>query len=116
MSFYALQVSFEQIYYAFAKKPDELFWVRLMEKIFAFVGNWLEHLESKEILCVHHPESLTVSAGPGYTVFRELIRCLYNNVIDRLFVATNQTTNDQREQTLHLDTSQLILNQNPTVC
>ena len=31
MSFYALQVPFEQIYYAFAKKPDKLFWARLTE-------------------------------------------------------------------------------------
>ena len=33
-----LQVSFEQIYYAFAKKPDKLFWAKLNEKSFAFVG------------------------------------------------------------------------------
>ena len=66
MSFHALQVSFEQIYYAFAKKPDKLFWARLKEKIFAFMGKWLERLESREILCVHRPKILTVSAGPGY--------------------------------------------------
>ena len=46
----------------------------------------------------------------------EFNRCLYKNVIDRLCVATNRTTNDQREHTLQLDTSQLVLNQNPTVC
>ena len=46
MSFYALQVSFEQIYYAFAKKPAKLFLARLNEEIFAFVGKGLEHLES----------------------------------------------------------------------
>ena len=49
-------------------------------------------------------------------ILREWIRCLYNNVIDRLYVVTNQSTTDQREQTLHLDTSQLVLNQDPTVC
>ena len=64
MSFHALQVSFEQIYYAITKKPDELFWARLKEKTFSFVGNGLEHLESREILCVHRPKVLTVSAGP----------------------------------------------------
>ena len=38
MSFYALQVSFEPIYYAFAEKPDKLLWARLKEKTFTFVG------------------------------------------------------------------------------
>ena len=115
MSFYALQVSFEQIYYAFAKKPDKLFRARVEEKTFAFVGKRLEHLESREILCVHRPNFLAVSAGPGYKILRECIWCFYNNVTDCLCVATNQSTNDQKEQTLHLDTSQLILNLDPTV-
>ena len=86
------------------------------KKFFAFVEKWLEHLESRENLCVHRPIFWTVSAGPWYKVLREWIRYLYNNVIDRLCVATNQSTNDQREQTLQLDTSQLVLNQEPTVC
>ena len=98
------------------KKPDKLFWARLKEKFFAFGGKRLEHMESREILCVHRSQYLTVSAGPGYKILSECIRCLYNNVIDRLCVATNQSTNDQREQTLHLDTSQLVLKQVPTVC
>ena len=114
--FYALQVSFEQIYYAFAMKPDELFWARLKEKTFAFVGKGLEHLESREIFCVHRPKFLTLSAGPVYETSRERIRCSYNNVIDRLIEVTNQSTNDQREQTLHVETSQLVLNQDPNVC
>ena len=115
MAFDALQVSFEQTYYAFAKKPDKLFWARLKEKTFAFVGKWLEHLESREILCVNRPNFLTVSVGPGSKILSEWIRCLYNNVIDRVCVVTNQSTNHQRERTLHLDTSQLVLNQDPTV-
>ena len=61
MSFYALPVSFEQIYYAFAKNPEKLFWARLKEKSFAFVGKCLEHLESREIFCVHRPKLLAVS-------------------------------------------------------
>ena len=105
MSFYALQVSFAQIYYEFAKKPDKLFWARLKEKTFAFLGKCLEHLESREELCVHCPEVLTVSAGPGYKVFREWIRCLYNNVTDCLCVATSQSINDRREQMVRLDHS-----------
>ena len=50
-----------------------------------------------------------------YNISTEQIHCLGNNVIYRLFAATNQSINDQREQTLHLDTSQLALNQDPIV-
>ena len=107
---------FEQIYYAFAEKPDKLFWARVKEKTFAIVGKWLEHLESREILCVHRLKFLTVSVVPGYKILREWIRCLYNNVIDRLCVVTNRSTIDQKVQTLHLHTSQLVLNQDPIVC
>ena len=39
MSFHALQVSFEQIYYVFAKKPDKFFWTREKPKTFAFAEN-----------------------------------------------------------------------------
>ena len=115
--FYLLQVSFEQIFYAFAKKPDKLFWARLKEKFFACVGKKLEHLESREILCFHRPKVLTVSKGREYENSREWIRFLYNNVTDHLGLATNQSTKDQREQTLLLDTrQQLVPNQDPTVC
>ena len=115
MSLYALRVSFEQIYYAFAKKPDKPFWGRLKEKTFAIVGKRLEHLESREILCVHRPKFLNVSVVPGYKILREWSRCLYNNVIDRLCVVTNRSTIDQKVQTLHPDTSQRKLSQAPTV-
>ena len=116
MSFYAWQVSFGQICFAFARKPDKLFWASLKEKTFAFVGEGLEHLESREILCALCPKVLTVSVGPGDEILREWIQCLYNKVIDRLCVAIDQSTIDQREQRLHLDTSQLFLNQDTTVC
>ena len=49
MSFYDLQVSFEQIDYAFAKKLDKHFWARQKEETFIFVGKWLDNLESREI-------------------------------------------------------------------
>ena len=65
--------------------------------------------------CVHRSEILNVSAGTVYEILRERIQCLYNNVIDRLCVVTNQSTKDQREQTWHLVTSQLVLNQDPTL-
>ena len=72
-------------------------------------------MERREIVCVHRPKFLTVSAGPGYEILREWIRCLYNNVIDRLCVATSQSINDRREQMLRLDTSQLALIRVPIV-
>ena len=83
---------------------------------FAFAGKQLEHLESRVILCVHRPKSLIALNDREYKILKEQIHCLCNNVIYRLSAATNQSTNNQREQTLHLDTSQLALNQDPTVC
>ena len=75
----------------------------------------MEHLESREFLCVHRPKFLTVSAGPGYKILRERISCLYNNVIDRLCVATSQSIIDRREQMMRRDTSQLALIRVPVV-
>ena len=37
------------------------------------------------------------------------IHCLYNKVIDHVFVATSQPINDLREQMFRIDTSQLAL-------
>ena len=115
MPFYALQVSLEQFFYEFTKKPDKLFWARLKEKTFEFVGKRLEHLESREIFGVHRPKILTASAGPEYKISREWMRCLYNNVIDRLCVATSYSENYRREQMLRLNTRQLALIQVPVV-
>ena len=84
---------------------------------------WLLHLwESNwntwrvERLCVHRPKSLNALNVREYKFSAEQIHCLCNNVTYRLSVATNQSLNDQREQTLHLDTRELALNQDPTVC
>ena len=35
MSIFGFQVSFEQIYYSFTKKPDKIFWTNIKEMIFA---------------------------------------------------------------------------------
>ena len=72
--FIALQTSFEKIYYTFAEEPVKLFWARLKENVFAFVGKWLEHLEKREIFCGHRPKILTISVVPGYEALREWIR------------------------------------------
>ena len=79
---------------------------------------WASHWNTwrVKILCVYRPKFLTVSAVQECKILREWVRCLYNNVIDRLCLATNQSTNDQREQKLHLDTKEIDLNQDPTVC
>ena len=61
----------------------------------------------REILSFRRPKKLIISGGPGYKTLQEWIRCLYNNVTDRLFVATGQSINDRKEQMLRLDTSQL---------
>ena len=45
----------------------------------------------------------------------EYLRYLCSSVSDRLFAETNQSTNDQKVQTLHPDTSQQELIQVPTV-
>ena len=52
MSFYALQVSFEKTFYAFAEQPGKLFQARLKENVFAIVWNWLERLEITKIFFV----------------------------------------------------------------
>ena len=95
--------------------PNDKILTKLKEMIFALKGKRLEHLECRVILCGHCPKFWTVSAGPGYKILREFIRCLYNNVIDRLFVAASQSINDCREQMLRLDTSQLALIRVPFV-
>ena len=94
----------------------KLFWARLKKVNFAFARKLLEHLEGGEILCVHRPKSINALNDRESNVLTEQVHCLCNNVVYRLSAATNQSTNDQGEQTLHLDTSHLGLNQHQTVC
>ena len=115
MSFYALQVCFDKVFYIFAEEPHKLIWTRRKEKAFAFLGKRLEHLENREIICFHRPVILIVLAGPGQQILRKLIRFLYNNVIDCLFVATAQSINDRKEQVMRHITSQLALIRAPIV-
>ena len=82
---------------------------------FAFAGKQLEHLESREILFVPRSKSLSALKVREQKVLTEQNHCLCSNVIYCLSAATNQSTNVQREQTLHLNTTQLALNQGPTV-
>ena len=79
MSFYALRISFEKIYYTIPEETDKLFWARLNEKFFAYVGKRLEHLESREILCVHFLKVLNVLVRLDYTTLQEWIRCLHSD-------------------------------------
>ena len=71
-------------------------------------------MEKREVLCVYCPRALRSSSVRRYETFMEWLKCLFSNVVDRLFVATNQSTKDRRIQTLRLDTNQLSLMQDPT--
>ena len=71
MSFDALLVSLEQIYYAFAERPDKLSRARPKEKTFAFVEKELEHLEREEIPCVHRPRTLNATTIQGEIISRK---------------------------------------------
>ena len=75
----------------------------------------MEHLEKREILCVDRPTFLTVSAAPVFKSLRERIQCLYNDVVDRLCVATSQSIIDRSDQMLRHDTIQLVLIRVPIV-
>ena len=74
-----------------------------------FAGKRLEYLESGEMFCVYRPSTLNSSTVRGYEFSREEIKCLYDNVIDCLFVAKSQSINDPREQMLRLVFNQLPL-------
>ena len=113
-SFYASGVSFERIYYTFAKEPEKRFWTTLKKKTSALVWKWLEHLESCDNLRVHRPRTLKSSIVQGHN-FCAVTECLCSNVVHRLFVATSQLTNDHRVQTLLVDTNQLVLIRDLTV-
>ena len=109
MYFYALHFSIEQIYYAFAGKSDKVFWTRQKEKNFTVAGNWLEHLKTREFLYVHRPKTRNVSTGLGYKFLMGRIHCLHNNIIHRLYAATNQSMSDRKKPMLCLNISQLAL-------
>ena len=116
MSFYALQIFFEMINCTFAKEFDKTFWVRLKEINFCFCGkkDW-NTWRVERFVCSSSKRFDYSSRSEILKILRACIRCLYNNVIDRLFVATSESTNDRRVQTLRLDTNQLFLIWNPTV-
>ena len=73
MFLHSLQVSFENIYYVSAKKPDKLFWAKLKEKTFALVGKRLKHLEYGDILFVLCPKTKNASGFQAHKNFREWI-------------------------------------------
>ena len=104
------------VYYAFAKKTCKLLSAKLKKLVFSFAGKKSEYLERREHLCVHCPKSLNALNDVEFKILTEQIQYSCNNVNYRLSAATNQSTNDQREQMLHLDTGQLALKQDPTVC
>ena len=78
-------------------RKDKLFWARLKKVTSAFAGKRLEHLGSRDVLCVHRPKSLNALNVREYKILTEQNHCLCNNVIYRLSAATNQSANDQSE-------------------
>ena len=89
MSFHALQVPFELIYYAMAWKLGKLVWKTLKEMTFALVAKRLELLVSRENLFVHYPKTLKTTSVHGFKILKEWIQCLCINVVDSLFVETS---------------------------
>ena len=75
----------------------------------------LQCLESREIWCVHRPNISNASNCRVHKTLMENYRYLCSSVSDRPFAETNQSTNDQKVQMLHPDTSQRELIQVPTV-
>ena len=49
---------------------DKLFGARLKKVTFAFAGKRLEHLESRETLCVHRPKTLKALNVREYNFWR----------------------------------------------
>ena len=108
MSFYALQISFEEIYYAFAERPDKLFGTRLKQNTFEFAGKSLDYLASGKFLFFRCSEFLIASTVRVKKV-KEWIQFLYRDVMDHLFVATSQSTIDRWEHLLRFHTSEIAL-------
>ena len=115
MSFYVLQVSFEQIYYALEQKPNKIFQTRLKEINVLLARKRLELLDFRVIMCVHRSKILNASIVRDYEFSREWEQYLYSNVVDPLFVSTSQPLKDRKQQMLRLDTSQPASIRVPTV-
>ena len=78
-------------------RKRKTFWARLKKVTSAIAGKRLEHLGSRDILCVHRPKSLNALNVREYKILTEQNHCLCNNVIYRLSAATNQSATDQSE-------------------
>ena len=97
-SFNAVQVSFEQIFQTFAEKLCELFGTGLQESTFGLARKRLKHLKIKEILCFHHPYTLTVSIFRLCKIFKEWSQYLYSHVVDRLLVVPSYRKKTARKR------------------
>ena len=113
--FSTLQVSLAKVYYTFAQEPDKFFWARLKKKLLhLWESDW--NTWRKERFCLFVVQGLwLMQPVRDIKLLGEWIRCLYSNVIDRLFVATSQSINDLRVQMLRRGTSQLALIRVPLV-
>ena len=90
-------------------------WARMKEIKFEFAEDCVEHLNSKEILCIYRPKTSNVSNNRGYRSLMECIQCLRSKLFDHLIMTTSQSLNDRKEYLLRIDTSQLALIPAPIV-
>ena len=58
LSFYALQVSVQQIFCAFAEKPNKFLCTGLKELTIALARRQSAQSDREKILCVHRPKTL----------------------------------------------------------
>ena len=78
-------------------------------------GEEVESLESGEVSCVHRPNISNASICQAHKALMEYFRYLCSSVSGCMLTQTNQSTNDQKVQTLHAETSQRELIRAPTV-
>ena len=83
--------------------------------LFGLCENVIATLGQQKKLCVRHPATRKLPFVRGYKILRERIHCSYSKVIDRLFMATNQSIHDNWQQTLLFDSSQLAHIRDPTM-
>ena len=63
------------------------------ELAFALAGLRLEHLKTREILCIHRPKPLNALTVPEYKTLTEQIHCLCKNVIYPLSARSDKSIN-----------------------
>ena len=77
----------------------QTFWARLKELTFALAGKLWEHMDARDILRFIRLETSNAPLNKTDPFLREMIHCLYSNVVHCLLVATSLSRIDYKEQT-----------------